>query len=1156
MQAGRCSVNITVHSTFHELIGIDEIHINVTGLNYDYPGKMYPVIMPNEETHVALLQFIPRAVCEGRINDCRIEFPDRYAPSVISVNCQNLQRDFLAQKIELYRAMKAAYLSINYQVKIAQHKRYEFNGSADLIWPKLVNVSASRPIEFQTVQIGNKILKYINVKNPTMQVLQTYFMLHNVSSNGAAVIYPPEVISMCWDCFLTRENVFSFVDSTISHKNFVYIPPRSTVKIGLSFHADQPGEYSTLLYVRNNFTILEAIWISAKAVVPQFKFGNRKPGSQTPLLFELSDKHLRDCYRKKSDSPSTFTATAKRTFTARNTGDVPIMISNIRVGGEPCEGYGFRVLDCTSFELAPNGSKKLEIAFTPDFTLARVTKILEIETSLNYSVNYTLLSMIPGQALGPCGKSVRRPEWEPIMQRMIFGVLAIAFVLVLSLAVLESDSILKIHLRHMSKSKGPTQPTFNLQKAAFNDESSNIVLSSATVNAPAKVVQNCNTSISPIANGKKSDHRKRHDTDSNKKSFFVPVKSDVKFREATPPPLTMIPASLVVTPVQSKPQHSDSRKDTVSNRRHKETESSDCVKRIEDDSSSTTTENSNIDVNELKTTVTPPQQRTKKSNVIVINTPLPEEKPQTKSKSTVKKAKSLPMPNSVSTDHATTITKLPVANVIVSSKSSGVVRMPLSVVNSQMSTSLESKVHSSAATSPSSMQTSPTQIMTNNVAGQSERLPNNIGQKKHGKTPGRERRKNETIRKQTPKVQTYKGTAFQFTSPITNLAATAATNTNPPIWDTNKISFSNVVAQNSFFGQNQQQLRENFPVCNSSTSLASTATAASTTAVSACKCLLLDDNHQPMPKLTSVDNENKSTTSVYEHLIADDVAINAVDSIVNDINGTGIKKTFVDLGPIGSKKSPMSTPIWEPLNHSIEKPLATENGNSNSYFSGAFPYYSSAASTASTYSNDLNTNKAATVELGGASGLLDNVYGNGVGVSSAISNQTHNKPRVWDSALLLSVLQQQQHQDDSDLGNLSAIYSNTNSLWGSATLQNSAVVAPPSSSTSQAQKLWFQQSAPVVRPPPGLELLRGNNLPTNVASNATDAEKNAQRCGIDDRQNQENILPQFDPFSSLSSIWSSDALMGINSAADKNSSSKSGNNNNNANNNTNGKQQE
>lgn len=34
-----------------------------------------------------------------------------------------------------------------------------------------------------------------------------------------------------------------------------------------------------------------------RGALAQFKFGNRKPGSTTPLLFELAEKHLKDCER-------------------------------------------------------------------------------------------------------------------------------------------------------------------------------------------------------------------------------------------------------------------------------------------------------------------------------------------------------------------------------------------------------------------------------------------------------------------------------------------------------------------------------------------------------------------------------------------------------------------------------------------------------------------------------------------------------------------------------------------------------------------------------------------------------------------------------------------------------------------------------------------
>jgi hypothetical protein len=42
-------------------------------------------------------------------------------------------------------------------------------------------------------------------------------------------------------------------------------------------------------------TILEVLRLVGRGAHAQFKFGNRKPGSITPLLFELTEKYLKDC---------------------------------------------------------------------------------------------------------------------------------------------------------------------------------------------------------------------------------------------------------------------------------------------------------------------------------------------------------------------------------------------------------------------------------------------------------------------------------------------------------------------------------------------------------------------------------------------------------------------------------------------------------------------------------------------------------------------------------------------------------------------------------------------------------------------------------------------------------------------------------------------
>jgi len=45
----------------------------------------------------------------------------------------------------------------------------------------------------------------------------------------------------------------------------------------------------------------------------------------------------------------------------RNTGPLPIYIDKLMIGDAKCEGYGFKVIDCASFDLLPNDSHKVDI---------------------------------------------------------------------------------------------------------------------------------------------------------------------------------------------------------------------------------------------------------------------------------------------------------------------------------------------------------------------------------------------------------------------------------------------------------------------------------------------------------------------------------------------------------------------------------------------------------------------------------------------------------------------------------------------------------------------------------------------------------------------------------------------------------------------------
>lgn len=91
---------------------------------------------------------------------------------------------------------------------------------------------------------------------------------------------------------------------------------------------------------------------------------------------------------KKYSSPN---LTVKRSFTARNVGDLPIYVHGFSISGLECEGYGFAVLNCAPFLLLPNSTRKIDIAFTPDFTLSKVSNFFFWFVCLNlYKVFFFL----------------------------------------------------------------------------------------------------------------------------------------------------------------------------------------------------------------------------------------------------------------------------------------------------------------------------------------------------------------------------------------------------------------------------------------------------------------------------------------------------------------------------------------------------------------------------------------------------------------------------------------------------------------------------------------------------------------------------------------------------------------------------------------------
>jgi hypothetical protein len=69
-----------------------------------------------------------------------------------------------------------------------------------------------------------------------------------------------------------------------------------------------------------------------------------------------------------------------RYFTIQNLGNLPLHFEKISIEQLGCSGYGFEIVNCDAFSLFPNQNYLLEISFSPDFTMNKISRILYFST--------------------------------------------------------------------------------------------------------------------------------------------------------------------------------------------------------------------------------------------------------------------------------------------------------------------------------------------------------------------------------------------------------------------------------------------------------------------------------------------------------------------------------------------------------------------------------------------------------------------------------------------------------------------------------------------------------------------------------------------------------------------------------------------------------
>lgn len=491
-----CVQQVKVHSTFSRPMEVTHI----APINKDDRIKYIPLeeatmpVISKGENNVGSIQIDPLVTCKQH---CYLGLSVDTNTGNQWLNTMSLPSHTRDSDLNLLNTRHTRFVNstadgswenVTMRLDTTEVRGHRFYVNIKPYWPSLlVGIKNKSVLMFPLTQVGNTSYRTIKLHNPSASPLLVQLVMDWSYPQGARLYHslPTKFKPVCTECSSTVPEEFKLEENVADRELFekqwgisvasqsvpLYLHPLETRMIRVAYTPFSASASSGFLYIRNNMTILEVLRMNGRGASAQFRFGNRKPGSTTPLLFELVDKHFKDCERDRSKHATTPVLTVKRSFTARNTGELPIEIYGFYINDWRCEGYGFKVLDCAPFKLNPNATKRIEIAFTPDFTLSRVERKLLVLTSVGPDgdenvedgvVILNLLAVLPVHSLDLCAPVLARPSWERAIRWIAISISSIVLASVFAVSFFEADRILRGALANYSK-ESPVQPPLDLR---------------------------------------------------------------------------------------------------------------------------------------------------------------------------------------------------------------------------------------------------------------------------------------------------------------------------------------------------------------------------------------------------------------------------------------------------------------------------------------------------------------------------------------------------------------------------------------------------------------------------------------------------------------------------------------------------------------------
>jgi hypothetical protein len=343
------SLELRVHSTFAHTLEARGVTFSPNDTRFSYTAvKERPVLLANQETLVGHLNFDPRKECR---DDCYISLPTHIPAGHTWLLGSTLDHEVTDTDQYLYARFRQKWVelgtsqlsTINVTVQLDTNKvrGFLFPAQAQLFWPSLTRRAK---VKFPLTQIGNVSMSEITIENPAdvpvvVQVLplSVYPNAQTLLDTIVPSLLPADIMSDLIigagdeldvnDTIGGSIEVFTLPDlleppitmppsdsgTVLSlaalraaaenilgmrpHRRTIALlmPARSKTAVHINFQPRDDVPRTTVIIIRNNLTIIDTIVVQGQGASGDLKFSNRKPGSQKPLTFEMTEKHLKSC---------------------------------------------------------------------------------------------------------------------------------------------------------------------------------------------------------------------------------------------------------------------------------------------------------------------------------------------------------------------------------------------------------------------------------------------------------------------------------------------------------------------------------------------------------------------------------------------------------------------------------------------------------------------------------------------------------------------------------------------------------------------------------------------------------------------------------------------------------------------------------------------